>query len=330
MLTAEGCAARRERLWNLEPLRDCDALVIGHPAHLIYFANYLPAPFEFRTQESAALLILERGKATLVADTLLEPYAQQAHVDEVAAFTWYDGQQPTEPRPLRLVEATLAVLAKIGAKEVGVELASVPAGVVLGLQAGRTDPITDLSDLIRPMRRAKDPDEIATLRRVMAAGEAGHAAALAEVRPGMTELDAYLVVQNAALRSLGERAIVYGDFASGPRTAQGGGAPTDRVVQSGDLFLMDFSVVSEGYRGDFTNTFVVAGEPTAEQTRLFDACVGAPRSRRGVDEAGGGLPRCRCRCPRSLQSTRPACRLSPPHRARRRPRSPGAALLRPG
>ena len=50
-----------------------------------------------------------------------------------------------------------------------------------------------------------------------------------KVRPGMTELDVYLIVQNAAMTSLGEQVIVYGDFASGPRCARDkGGSPTAR------------------------------------------------------------------------------------------------------
>ena len=100
----------------------------------------------------------------------------------------------------------------------------------------------------------------------MKAGEAAHAAALKEIKPGMTELDAYLVVQNAAMKELGERVIVYGDFASGPRTATDkGGPPTSRVIEPGDLLLLDFSVVVDGYRSDFTNTFAVGGGPTPEQ-----------------------------------------------------------------
>lgn len=277
MLTADGCAARRQRLWDTEAARGCAALIIGQSAHLVYFANYLPSPFEFRTNESAALLVLEPGKATLVADSMLDPYTSRAHVDAVEPYTWYDGQTGTRPRPVRLVEATLERLSKFAGNKVGVELASVPAGVVEGLRASRPAvEIVDLSEVIRPLRRAKDADEVETLRRVMRATDAGHAAAMAEVEPGMTELDAWLVVQAAAQRALGERAIVYGDLATGPRTATDkGGAPTDRVIEPGDLLLLDFSVVSEGYRSDFTNTFAVGGAPTPAQTRLFDACTGA-------------------------------------------------------
>ena len=48
MLTAEGSAARRERLWNALPAA-CDVLIIAEPEHLIYFAGYVPSPFVFRT-----------------------------------------------------------------------------------------------------------------------------------------------------------------------------------------------------------------------------------------------------------------------------------------
>jgi len=139
------------------------------------------------------------------------------------------------------------------------------------------------------MRRAKDADEIAVLRRSMRAGEAGQAAALMQVKPGMTELDAYLIVQNAAMHELGEQAIVYGDFASGPRCeTEQGGPPTSRTIERGDLLLLDFSVVVAGYRCDFTNTFAVGAAPTPRQRELFEACVAALRA--GEARLRAGVP----------------------------------------
>ncbi len=276
MLTAEGCATRRR--WLFAALREgCDALIVGDPSHLIYYANYVPAPFEFRTMESAALLILEPGRSILVADNLLQTEIDRAHVDEGVAPVWYDGSRPTAPRRGQLVETALARLAAIPGRRFGVELAAVPAGVVEGLRAARPDvEVVDIGPLIRPLRRAKDADEVAVLRLAIGAGEAAHAAALAKVEPGMTELEVYLLVQDAAIRHLGQRVIVYGDFASGPRTATDkGGPPTARVIERGDLLLLDFSVVVDGYRGDFTNTFAVGGGPTPRQRELFEACVGA-------------------------------------------------------
>ncbi len=279
MLTAEGCAGRRARLWNALPT-PCDALIVADPSHLIYFAGYVPSPFVFRTTESAAILLLEPARATLVADSMLKPFLDRSFADELVAPPWYDGVHAAPHRRAKLVDATLDRLARIKGHRVGVELAAVPAGVVEGLRAARPGvEIVDLSRTIRPLRRSKDADEVELLGRSMRAGEAGHAAALAQVRPGMTELDAYLIVQRAAIESWGQPAILYGDFASGPRLpTDKGGPPTGRPIVAGDLLLLDFSVIVDGYRGDFTNTFAVGGGPTPRQGELFDACVAALRA----------------------------------------------------
>ncbi|MHC5538128.1 M24 family metallopeptidase, partial [Singulisphaera rosea] len=91
MLTAEGCASRRERLWKSLPAA-CDVLILGDPQHLIYFANYAQSPFVFRSMDAGAILILEPGKATLVSDNLTGPFTEHAAVDEVIAPTWYTGK----------------------------------------------------------------------------------------------------------------------------------------------------------------------------------------------------------------------------------------------
>ena len=279
MLTAEGCAARRQRLWDALP-SGCDLLIVGDPSHLTYFAGYTPSPFVFRTVESGALLILEPGRATLVADDMLGPYLGPAHVDDRFAPTWYDGNHSAPYRRGQLVESALDRLGRLTARRIGVEQACVPAGLIQGLRARRSDlEVVDIGPLIRPLRRAKDPDEIETLRRSMRAGEAAQAAALAEIRPGMTEMDAWVLVNRAATLALGEQVGVYGDFASGPRCeTEKGGPPTNRKIEKGDLLLLDFSVVVSGYRGDFTNTFAVGGGPTRRQTELYEACLGAIRA----------------------------------------------------
>ncbi len=289
MLTAEGCAARRERLWGALP-SGCDALIVGDPSHLVYFAGYMPSPFVFRTVESGALLLMEPGRAILVADDMLGPYIDRAHVDERFAPTWYDGNHSAPYRRGQLVQSALERLSRIPGRRIGVEMACVPAGLVEGLRAERPGlEVVDIGPLIRPMRRSKDPDEVETLRRSMRAGEAAQAAALAEMRPGMTELDAFLLVTRAASQAIGEQVIVYGDFASGPRCeTDKGGPPTSRKIEKGDLLLLDFSVIVSGYRGDFTNTFAVGGGPTARQRELFEACLGAIRA--GESRLRPGMP----------------------------------------
>jgi Xaa-Pro aminopeptidase len=276
MLTAQGSKLRRDRLWRALP-SECDLLLVADPSHLIYLAAFVPSPFVFRTSESGALLIIEPDRATLVGDDMLGPFLDRAFVDEIVAPTWYDGNHSAPHRLRQLVESTLNRLAVMPGKRIGVELSSVPAGVIEGLRSARPGlEIVDIAPIIRTLRRSKDPGEIEILLRSMRAGEKGQAAALEQIKPGMTELDAYRIVQNAAMMELGEPAILYGDFAAGPRLeTDHGGSPGSRRIEPGDLLLLDFSVLVSGYRGDFTNTFAVGRGPTARQLELFDACAGA-------------------------------------------------------
>ncbi len=279
MLSPEGCAGRHRKLWDaLGPERaDTDVLLLADPQNLIYFAGYAPSPFVFRANDASAILVLEPDRATLVADSMVRPYLDKAHVDEIVAPVWYDGKRTAPSRRGLLVETARGFLQTLGPKRVGVELGSVPAGVVEQLRGERAGALGHRS---RPDRPPASPDQVR--RRaghpgaVDARGEAGHAAALEQVEPGMTEQDVYRLVQNAALAAIGTQALVYGDFASGPRCeTERGGPPTDRRIARGDLFLLDYSVVVDGYRGDFTNTFAVGAPPSDQQRALFDACMKA-------------------------------------------------------
>jgi Xaa-Pro aminopeptidase len=276
MLSAEGCRARRARLWDsLEPRPDW--LIVADPQHLLYLGNYLPSPFVFRSVNSAALLVLGAdGSSVLVADNMVGSFAEAAHVDRRTLALWYKGRGTAEHRQALLVKSVLDHLRSCPGDQFGYEPSAVPAGIVEGLRAQRPGlKLLDVGPVLHAMKRRKDPDELAILRRSMAAGDAGHCAALEGVRPGMTELDIYRLVSTASEQAAGEQVLVYGDFVSGPRCESKGGPPSGRVVEKGDLVLLDFSVVVHGYRGDFANTFVCGAGPSAEQRRLFEACLEA-------------------------------------------------------
>jgi Xaa-Pro aminopeptidase len=276
MLTAEGCRARRDRLFAAVPA-DVERIVVADREHLSYFADFYPSPFSFRSNDCGAALVVERsGRSTLVADSGARIFAESAHVDEVDLPVWYDGKRSASHREGRLVESALKRLSDGSTGVVGIETAAVPAGIDEGLRREKPDrPIVSIDDAIRRCKRSKFPDEVALLHRSMRAGEAGQRAALERTRGGMTELDVYLLVCDAVIREAGEPAIVYGDFVSGERTVAGGGLPTSRVIRPGEPFILDFSVVLRNYRCDFSNTFVVDGAPPDSLRRHYDACLDA-------------------------------------------------------
>ncbi len=260
MLTAEGCRRRRERLWQqLDPPPATDYLLLNDPINLAYLANYWADPISLGTNFRAYLLLRKDGHGKLLYADRAPKSAQEAHADEVRVVPWYDGQSPAHgPRQL-------AVLEQVNPTRDGLRVHDRPG-----------DPLAaQVIGTIARMRRQKDADELDVLRACMRATDAGHAWARANIRPGMTELDVYSEVHAACVRTAGRPVIVYGDFAVSPGPSRRGGGPTDRVLQAGDLFILDYSVVLHGYRSDFTNTLAVGRNPTRAQQQHFDLCLAA-------------------------------------------------------
>ncbi len=260
MLTAEGCRQRRLRLWqHLDPPPEMDHLRLGDPRHLVYLANFWVDPFSLGAGFGGLLLLRRDGHAKLLHDNRLPDSVKAAHVEERVVVPWYDGRSPARgPRQLALLHGEGDAIA------------------ALHIHDHPGDPYAPtVTRTLAALRRRKDPDEVALLRRCMKATEAGHAWARANIRPGMTELDVYTGVSTACTLEAGHAVIVYGDFAVSPGPERRGGPPTQRVLEPGDLFILDFSVVIGGYRSDFTNTLAVGGRPTADQQRLFDLCLQA-------------------------------------------------------
>jgi Xaa-Pro aminopeptidase len=290
MLTSAGCAARQARLWSRLPA-EVNWALITEPAHLLYFANFFPSPFVFNSQGARAVLLLGRdGSSVLIADNVQEPFLDAACATEKIAPVWYRCVESAAHRGTLLIESVLARLHGLAGQPFAYEPASCPAGLIGGLRALRGSlALIDIDPLLRELRRAKDPDEITLIRQSLHAATAGLTAAMAQLRPGMTEFDAYRLIQRVVGETAGTHILLYGDFVSGPRCERGGGPPSNRVIEAGDLILLDFSAVIHGYRGDFCNTFVCGAEPTARQKELFEACLAAL-------EAGERMLRAGARC----------------------------------
>lgn len=276
MLTAEGCAARRARFWSAMG-EGYDLALIGEPHHLTYLCGFWQNPFSFRSQRAAAVLILEPGGgALLTADNLQGADAAQAHVDHVLAPIWYRGDSPADSRIEVLIREVVREVLQRKPDRIAVD-AGLPAGVLLALESELPRAaVVDVGATITSLRRCKHADEAEQIAAACAAAAAASDAAREQARPGMTELQVHALVSRLAMEHAGEPVQVYGDFASGPRTWQGGGPPTRRVIEEGDPFLLDFSVILRGYRGDFANTFLVGdAQPDSRVRELAERCLEA-------------------------------------------------------
>jgi Xaa-Pro aminopeptidase len=268
MLTAEGCAARRSRLFSALP-SECEWVLLADPRHVNYLSAFLVSPISFSTLERGFLLVERSGKATLIADNFSKRSAAAPFVDDEIIAGWYDHKHSVENRDHALFSLLDPVLDIVEGRPGLVEAEWLPAMAAAELGADTSFQEIEVGSVLRELRRQKEPDEIALLDACMRACEAGHARALEVVRPGISELDLYREVQSAAVAAAGRPAVVYGDFrTTNAVTPKRGGLPTTEPLNEGDLLILDYSVVLDGYRSDFTNTIAV-GEPTPQQEQIF-------------------------------------------------------------
>ena len=140
-------------------------------------------------------------------------------------------------------------------------------------------------DIIEDHRRTKDPDEIAALRRAVEIGDETFDWLLGRLRPGITERAVALDLE-VHMRTTGADAISFDPIVgSGPLSAHIHHTPSDRTLRDGDLVLLDFGSLVDGYCSDLTRT-VVLGPATDTQRETYALVLAAQE--RGIAAARAG------------------------------------------
>ncbi len=118
-------------------------------------------------------------------------------------------------------------------------------------------------------RRPKDALEIERLKRTAAATAAGYARLRGLIRPGVSERELQIELEAEFFRA-GATRTGYGSIVgTGSNAAVLHFEPSARVVEAGDLVLVDAGAEIDRYVIDVTRTFV-AGQPSAFQRDLYD------------------------------------------------------------
>ena len=137
------------------------------------------------------------------------------------------------------------------------------------LEAGGRYQWRPTTDLVESLRERKDAGEVECIRRAIAVAECALERVVESVRAGMTERQVAGLLE-ATLRDCGSDGFPFPSIvASGPNAALPHARPSARSVCPGDLLLLDFGAVVDGYCSDITRTLVV-GTSTAEQRDVYE------------------------------------------------------------
>ncbi len=139
--------------------------------------------------------------------------------------------------------------------------------------------LVDISSLLQAQRRRKTAYEIAKIRIASEISCVGLEAFERLVEVGVSGVELAAGVEREVMaRGTGykgaSRVRAYAQVAVGPDESAVGYRPnevsTQRRLERGDVALLELGVVADGYWADRTRVRV-AGEPTAEQLKVFDA-----------------------------------------------------------
>jgi len=130
---------------------------------------------------------------------------------------------------------------------------------------------------IEEARLIKDAAEVATLRDAAARLTSVAASVFAATRAGASERAVAAAIESA-IRDAGYERLAFDTIvASGPHGALPHHRAGDRLLASGDLVVLDFGGVLDGYCCDLTRT-VSIGPPSSEARRLYTAVYDAQQA----------------------------------------------------
>ena len=271
--TAQDFAARIDRAAAQARDAGLAGVLVTPGPDMTYFTGYTPTAM---TERITLLVVPAEGEASIVVPVLERPDLDRAPGAAALHVTpWTDGVDE--------YAVTADLLDPAGRYAIS---DSAWAMHLLGLQ--RTLPGSSYSAMTQalPMLRAvKGPDEI---ERLAAAGAANDAtfADIVEIRfSGRRELD---VAADLAgfLRDHGHSQVDFTVVGSGPNGANPHHEAGDRVIQEGDMVVLDFGGLKDGYGSDMTRMVHVGGDVTDQQREVFEIVRAAQQA--GVDAVRPG------------------------------------------
>jgi Xaa-Pro aminopeptidase len=254
------------------------ALLIGVGADLRYLTGYAAMPLERLT-----MLVVPNGASPFLVAPRLEAMRAAGCPAAAAGFVEVIAWDETD-------DAHVLVAEQLGARQVGAGAGAAPGPAlvssglwamhVLGLQ--RTLPghrFGLATDVLRDLRMAKDPDEIALLRLAAQAADRAMLGIAGGRLIGRTEHDVSGEIRDRLIAE-GHDDAGFAIVASGPNGASPHHEPGERRLQAGEPVVLDIGGILGGYASDTTRTIWIEGPdhaqpPTAEYRVVHELVLAA-------------------------------------------------------
>ncbi|MFI6373588.1 aminopeptidase P family protein [Streptomyces sp. NPDC050546] len=254
--TADDYRARMERAALTAAEAGLAGLLVAPGPDLVWLTGYTPPA----VTERLTLLVLAAGQdPVLVVPALEAPDVHKAAgAPALTLRDWTDGKDP--------YAATAALLDPAG--RFGISDNAWALHLLALRQAMPASSHASLTEALPMLRAVKDAAEL----ELMAAAGAAADATFEEIRnvPFAGRREAEVAADlDRHLRRHGHEQVDFTIVASGPNGANPHHEAGDRVIERGDMVVLDFGGLRDGYGSDTSRT-VHVGEPSDEERRVHD------------------------------------------------------------
>ncbi len=232
--------------------QNVDAMLIAPSIDLNFILGFMPhisARFE-------GLFIKATGEKFYVVNKLSIGETKKALTDEVPYYTWFDGDGLTASiKEIFEKEGLIGKTIAMGDTVRAVHAMEIAQATGAKIVEGKT--------LLENMRIRKSSEELNILRDAAAIGDAAFTKVQTFIKAGMTEKQV-LDFLKAEMEKLGGK-NTWGIVAAGANASLPHHRTSNTVIKKGDLVLMDFGCIYNGYFSDMTRT--VAIEQVSERQK---------------------------------------------------------------
>ena len=266
-LPAMDVAARLGRLRErLEP-GGLDGLLVTNLTNLRYLTGF---------SGSAGMLVVTRSEALFVTDGR---YREQAST-EASSVGVEVGVAVGE------MDAQIVAIDRVckGLRRLGLEAEAVSWGMKLRLEASlgafsaAGGELVATEGLIEELRRVKDVGELARIERAADIADVALAQAKHRLTEDLSEAEFAIELEHE-MRQRGADDVSFSTIVgSGPNGSLPHASPSERRIVPGDVIVVDFGALVDGYHSDMTRTFSVGTPSSNELVDIADAVLMSQRA----------------------------------------------------
>ena len=271
--TADDFAARRARAAKAAGEAGLTGLLVTPGPDLLYLTGYAPVAI---TERITLLAVPVSGDPAMIVPKLERSTAESASgVAGLEIVDWADGSDP--------YAATAKLLTGTGRYAIS---DSAWAMHLLGLQGVLPESsYASMTESLPMLRAVKDAAEVERLAAAGAAADRAYEQILTVRFAGRRETEVAADLADL-LRRFGHSQVDFTVVGSGPNGANPHHEIGERVIENGDMVVLDFGGLKYGYGSDTTRT-VHVGEPTDEEREVHEIVCRAQQA--GFDAVRPGI-----------------------------------------